>query len=134
MKRRGRPKTSTLSRAEQLRRAKSRQRQRDRAAGFVTVRLKLPERVASKLAVAARSDRFAELLESWLDSNVVSLHDYPVLSQIVWNRADDVISARDAFALYERNWRFIDVANLEAHERALIQRLADRFGAGVINA
>jgi hypothetical protein len=36
--------------------------------------------------------------------------------------------------LYERNWRFVDPGRLDERERALIERLAQRFGAGVIHA
>ena len=51
-----------------------------------------------------------------------------------WNRTDEYIPAREAFSLYERNWRFVDPEKLEAREQALIQRLAQRYGAGVHHA
>src|SRR5438874_984528 len=105
---RGRPRTTTVSRAEQLRRSQRKRRQRDSAAGRVTVQLKLPCATAEKLKAAARHDDFVQLLEDCLDDAVVRIAKYPVLSEIAWNRSEPLISARDAFGLYERNWRFVD--------------------------
>ena len=134
MKSLGRPKTSRLDRAEQLRRAKRRQRTRERAAGLVHVQLRLPRPLAAKLVAAARTAEFDEGLDALLDVVVLHLADYPALRDIAWNRTDEYIPAREAFSLYERNWRFVDPEKLEERERALIQRLAQRYGAGVIHA
>lgn len=57
--------------------------------------------------------------------------DFPELRLLAWNR--DVtrpISPEDAFALYERNWRFVDKAHLTAEEEQLIQDLKNAFGGG----
>ncbi|MCW0000433.1 hypothetical protein OE766_19575 [Pararhizobium sp. YC-54] len=57
--------------------------------------------------------------------------DYPELRMLAWNR--DItrpISPEEAFALYERNWRFVDTAHLTAAETHLIQSLKSQFGAG----
>jgi len=35
--------------------------------------------------------------------------------------------------MYERNWRFVDVEHLLPQERALTDRLAARYGHGVLN-
>jgi hypothetical protein len=35
--------------------------------------------------------------------------------------------------LYERNWRFVELAKLDAHERKLIERLKTEFGNDEIN-
>lgn len=134
MRRAGRPKVSPLSRAEQLRRAKRAQRAREREAGLVNVQLKLPRGLADKLAVARRAHDFNELLETTLDGLVVRIADYPQLRDLAWNRADEYLPAREAFQLYERNWRLVEVDRLEPHERALIDRLKDEFGGGLINA
>jgi hypothetical protein len=59
--------------------------------------------------------------------------EFPELQALAWNR--DVarpIPAEEAFALYERNWRFIDQKRLTAREKRLIRDLADKFGHGVL--
>ncbi|TWI37340.1 hypothetical protein IQ26_02622 [Mesorhizobium tianshanense] len=59
--------------------------------------------------------------------------EFPELQALAWNR--DVarpIPAEEAFALYERNWRFIDQKRLTAREKLLIQNLANEFGHGVL--
>lgn len=121
-------------RAEQLRRAKRAQRERERAAGLVNVQLVLPRDVAAKLAVARRASGFPDLLNEALDQLFVRLADYPQLRDLAWNRTDEYIPGKEAFQLYERNWRFVEPARLEPKERELIDRLKERFGAGVINA
>ena len=65
---------------------------------------------------------------------MIDARDYPELALLCWNRADRFLPAREAFALYERNWRFVDEARLSPRERALIDRLALRYGNGVLNA
>lgn len=134
MKRRGRPKTSHLGRAEQLRRAKRAQRTRERAAGLRLVPLKLPAALAAKLTSAARGADFAAILDRLLDQAVIRVSDYPYLKQIAWNRTDEFLPTRDAFALYERNWRFVEPAALTANERQLIDELKHRYGGGILHA
>jgi hypothetical protein len=128
------PKATPADRTEQLRAAKRKQRERERAAGLMHVQLRLPRPVAGKLVVAARAPEFAGALEAFLDQVVIRLADYPALQDIAWNRAEDFIPAREAFGLYERNWRFVDRGRLDEREHALIRRLADQYGAGVIHA
>jgi hypothetical protein len=118
------------SRVEQLRRAKRAQRQRERAAGLVHVGLTLPRAQAQKLRVAAADPAFTGML----DELVVRVDDYAALREIAWNRVDELILAREALALYERNWRFVNPARLDDRERALIARLTARFGGGVLHA
>jgi hypothetical protein len=134
MKSRGRPKTSKIDRAEQLRRAKRGQRAREQAAGLRLIQLKLPAPVAHKLAVAARGSGFAETLDRLLDQTVIRIADFPFLKQIAWNRSSDYLPARDAFGLYERNWRFVDPTALSEQERLLIDGLKQRFGGGILHA
>jgi hypothetical protein len=134
MRHRGRPKTSPLSRREQLRRAKRAQRARQRLAKIVEVQLPLPADVAEKLAAARRAPEFVAQLDAALDRLVVRLSDYPQLRDLAWNRSEDLIPAKQAFQLYERNWRLLDHAELDDRERALIARLKTEFGRGEINA
>jgi hypothetical protein len=131
---RGRPKKSELTRREQLRQAKRAQRVRQRRANVVEVQLALPAGVAAKLAAARRAPRFVQQLDGALDRLVVRLADYPQLRDLAWNRIDEFIPASDAFKLYERNWRLLDLSALEHRERELIERLKTELGNGEINA
>jgi hypothetical protein len=133
MQKPGRPKSSRVSRAEQLRSTKRAQRERQRRAGISAVQLELPGATAEKLKVARTDATFTQALDAHIDSFVVKVADYPQLSQLAWNRRDTMIPARHAFQLYERNWRFVNAAQLGADERELIDRLARMFGNGVIN-
>ncbi len=64
----------------------------------------------------------------------IRIADYPQLQLIAWNRRPDAtVGEREALALYEANWRFVDEATLLPQERKLIQHLAKAFGAGVLN-
>ena len=64
----------------------------------------------------------------------VRIADYPQLKLLAWNRnADAFIDEQDAFALYEREWRWVEQAALLSHERALIDNLTQRYGHGVMN-
>lgn len=61
------------------------------------------------------------------------LDHYPQLKLIAWNRAPSKeIGESDAFALYERNWRFVDPEALTVREKALIERLSAKFGHGLL--
>lgn len=124
----GRPGTSTLTRAEQLRLAKRAQRVRDREAGQIEVRIKLPGDVAKRWSVAVRESGFIEALTRTLDSTVIDVARYPQLKLLCWNRRDDYLAAEDAWSLYERNWRFVEPTQLESEERALVESLSARFG------
>jgi len=134
MKTRGRPRTNERPRAEQLRLAKRAQRERQRRAGIQHVQLDVPRGLAEKFKAARADPDFLPSLDAWLDTRVLRIAQYPQLRDLAWNRKDDLITARAAFQLYERNWRFIDVARLDEQERALIDRLAQRFGNGIIHA
>lgn len=63
----------------------------------------------------------------WLPA-VVRIADYPQLKRLAWNlRGTDTLSPRDALAIYQRNWRHVDEAALDAHERALVDALQQAF-------
>jgi hypothetical protein len=121
-------------RRAQLREAKRAQRRRERRAGLAPVQLRLPRALGAKLLRASHDAGFAAELERFLDDLLIRVADYPTLAELAWNRAEGRIAAREAFGLYERNWRFVDAARLTPSERALIERLAARYGAGLINA
>ncbi|MER9586871.1 hypothetical protein [Mesorhizobium sp. M0276] len=59
--------------------------------------------------------------------------EFPELRALAWNRDPTrSIPAEEAFALYERNWRFVDQKRLTTREKLLIQTLADKFGHGIL--
>ncbi|MBZ9982629.1 MULTISPECIES: hypothetical protein [unclassified Mesorhizobium] len=59
--------------------------------------------------------------------------EFPELQALVWSRdATRPIPAEEAFAIYERNWRFVDQERLTTSERLLIQNLAEKFGQGIL--
>lgn len=64
--------------------------------------------------------------------DVVRLADYPQLEQIAWHRHGEMLTEREAFALYERNWRHIDQSRLEPAERDFIAFLVKRYGNGAM--
>ena len=64
----------------------------------------------------------------------IALANYPQLRLIAWNRRDDyMIDEREAFALYEANWRFIEPDSLDERERELLRYLVQTVGGGVLN-
>ena len=64
----------------------------------------------------------------------VRIDAYPQLRALAWNRRQgDVITERDALALYERNWRYVDQDLMLQDERAFLDRLIDKHGGGVLH-
>lgn len=65
---------------------------------------------------------------------MIRLDEYPQLRSIAWSVPNvDVLDEKDALAIYEANWRFVEQERLTDRERDLIQRLAKEFGNGVLN-
>ena len=116
-----------------MRHAKRAQRGRDRQAGLVLCQVKLKKSLAEKLRRALAIRGFDAELGEFLEEAVVDMRDYPNLQLLCWNRVDRFITDSDAFALYERNWRFVDTRNLGDRERRLIERLTAKYGHGVLN-
>jgi len=129
----GRPKTNPKPRLEQLRIAKRTQRQRDRDAGLALCQVKLPDETAQRLRNALAIPGFDAELRQFLDRAIVETRKFPNLKLLCWNRVTPFVTERDAFGLYERNWRFVDTNKMPNDERALIRRLAEKFGRGVLN-
>lgn len=135
MGQRGRPRTNTLPRAEQLRHAKRAQRARDRSNGLETVALRLLQDCALPLRLAARLPGFQDELKDFLGERVVRVAEYPMLRDLLWTgRRREFLPAREAFDIYERNWRFVNPTELGENEKALVERLCRRFGGGLLNA
>jgi hypothetical protein len=60
-------------------------------------------------------------------------NDYPQLKSLLLDREPTCpISAKEAFALYERNWRFVDVRQLTEDETQLVRDLTAAYGNGVV--
>jgi len=56
---------------------------------------------------------------------------FPELKNLAWNRDPDrPVPAEEVFALYRRNWRFVDCERLTPAERQLIQELEKQYGHG----
>ena len=130
---RGRPKTSALSRAEQLRHAKRAQRERARARGLVHYQIELPRDLAERLKAGVRQADFVSRLKALLQETVIAVDDYENLKALCWNRSERYLAGAEAFRLYERNWRHVDAKSMSIAERALIARLKERYGNGVLN-
>ena len=129
----GRPKSSPLSRLEQMRVAKRAQRERERASGITVVPIKLDVRDAERLRVAMQQTEFGARLGLLLDDIVVEVAAHENLALLCWNRRARFISGEDALHLYERNWRLVDQRRIKPAESELIERLAVRYGNGVLN-
>jgi hypothetical protein len=129
----GRPRSNPLPRTEQLRLAKRAQRDRDRNAGLVLSQFKLRAPTAKRMRQAMAIPGFEAELGALLDEAIVEVRRYPNLRLLCWNRTEPILTARDAFALYERNWRFVDTKNLGEDERRLIEKLTRKYGNGVLN-
>lgn len=65
--------------------------------------------------------------------DLIRVGDYPQLQAIAWQlRADTKLPGVDALQLYERNWRHVDRDAMSDNERALVQRLAEKYSRGVL--
>jgi len=63
------------------------------------------------------------------DTPIVRVSDYPQLRAISWHVGDATeMPETDALRMYERNWRF--VGELDQHEKAFVQHLADAYSGG----
>ena len=62
----------------------------------------------------------------------INIDDYPQLSTICWNRKNRTAEEAETLQLYESGWRFIEKDNLTFLELNLINRLAEKYGNGVL--
>lgn len=63
----------------------------------------------------------------------IAIDTYPQLKALCWNRQGATeIDAAEALAIYERNWRFVDLVTMQPHEKALLKTLAENFGNGAL--
>ena len=129
----GRPKTSPLSRQEQLRLPQRAQRARERRHGIVRYPVKLPRSDAQRLKAGMSNSAFVRRLRGFLQEQLIAVQDYDNLATLMWNRRERYITDEEAFRLYERNWRFVDTKRMKPGERAFIARLVEKYGNGVLN-
>lgn len=121
----GRPKTGPRSRREQ--------RPRERTAGAVVVPLKLAARDAERVRAAMSRPNFLSRLRGLLDDVLVEIAAYENLAALCSKRRERFLGAEEAFHLYERNRRRVDQRRMKLAERALIERLAARYGNGLLD-
>ena len=68
-----------------------------------------------------------------INTDMVVPAQFPELSLLVWNRNPDApIEGRDAFSIYERNWRMVRTDRLNENEATLIRLLSERYGRGIV--
>jgi len=87
------------------------------------------------VAIAAYAAALDALgLEIELRPRQIRITDYPQLRRLAWNRpGDEFIDEGDALALYERNWRLVEPQRMPPEEQALLDRLVQRYGGGVLH-
>ena len=62
-------------------------------------------------------------------SQKVRIYDYPQLKKLAWQLKDTVkISPKEALELYERNWRHVNLKEMNAHEQEFLDALLAAFG------
>lgn len=68
-----------------------------------------------------------------MDRTTIEAARYPNLRLLAWQLHRERIGEAEAFAIYEREWRHLDLNNMVPDERQLIRDLARKFGHGVLN-
>jgi hypothetical protein len=122
------------TRREQLRAAKHRQRLKERQAGIGLYQIKLPFALREKLKTGMQDRRFVQRFFAFLNAEIINIDEYPNLALLCWNTNMKHMTRREAFDLYERNWRLLDDTDLQDHERTFMDELTQEFGRGVVNA
>ncbi len=120
-------------RLKQLRSAKKRQRDRDKADGFNLYQIKLPNRLVEKLKAGMKDETFVAKLSDFVDREIVDVRDYPALRLLCWNLNQPFVTRKKAFQVYEGNWRHVDESKMDQGELNLLAALKNEFGQGVIN-
>ena len=120
-------------RLKQLRSAKKRQRDRDKAGGLGLYQIKLPTQLVEKLKTGMKNESFVTSLFDFIDTEIVDVRDYPTLKLLCWNRDQSFITRQEAFQIYEGNWRHVDESKMDQEELNLLTMLKNDFGRGVIN-
>ncbi|MCD9006763.1 helix-turn-helix domain-containing protein [Luteimonas sp. XNQY3] len=106
-----------------------------RRAGIARQKLIQIEQGKPGVAMAAYAAAMQALgLEPDVRPARVRLAEYPQLKRLTWNQPGiDALDERDALALYERYWDLVDADQMDASERALLERLVQWYGNGVLH-
>jgi hypothetical protein len=107
---------------------------REKTARKVVVSLKLAARDAERVRAAMARPEFMNRLRGLLDDALVEIAAYENLAALCRNRRDRYLGAEETFRLYRRNGCLVDQRRMKLSERALIERLAARYGDRVLNA
>lgn len=79
------------------------------------------------LTAAQKTAQQSQDREKWIPARI-SLEDYPQLKKLSWHvRGISTLSPQEAFDIYERNLRHLDVEHLQEHERQLLLALRVAF-------
>ncbi|MGV2098209.1 hypothetical protein [Rhizobium sp. 21-4511-3d] len=71
-------------------------------------------------------------MADWIVREIIP-NEFPELKMLAWSRdTARPIPADEAYALYERNWRFVDASALTEAEAELIRGLTRAYGNGVL--
>ncbi len=71
------------------------------------------------------------LLPSTVLRSTIRLTDCPQLQRLAWQRHGVAeVTPTEALALYERNWRHVDLSAMEPRERTLVDALASELAGG----
>lgn len=58
----------------------------------------------------------------------IPFKNYPQLKFLAWQiHGSDYLSPKEAWTIYQRNWRHVEEDNIEPHEQELIQQLQTLF-------
>jgi transcriptional regulator with XRE-family HTH domain len=75
----------------------------------------------------------SKIEEGTIKFNIAEAHirirDYPQLRGLSWQLNHDVLlTDKEVIGIYERNKRFLEIHEIQRHERLLMQRLIDEYG------
>ena len=81
-------------------------------------------------AAAVVAKKTARDRKGWIPARI-PLADYPQLERVAWQvQGADELTPAEAFGLYERNSRHLDLQAMGKHERALLNSLRLAFSEG----
>ncbi len=133
------PQRATQHLGETLRTERQRlgltQAQTARRAGIARQKLIQIEQGKPGVAMAAYAAAMQALgLEPDVRPARVRPAEYPQLQRLTWNQPGiDALDERDALALYERYWDLVDADQMDESERALLERLVQWYGNGILH-
>ena len=67
-----------------------------------------------------------------IETNTIHRNLYPELDLLLWDNVEPTVTGEEAFAIYERKWKYVHKDKLEKKEQALITALTQRYGKGLM--